>query len=121
MKVEFDVWLISSMIELTRVQVSDRLCTSLWRYSTLFAIAPHPQSLRNHGPKALLCTRMAFPHTMREPEINYMDLGRAVQNECKDQAKVDFRRPRLPIVLQCPGSLKGERMYSSLMNLPVSR
>ena len=42
-KVEFYVWLISSNIELTRVQVSERLCASLWRYSALFAIAPHPQ------------------------------------------------------------------------------
>ena len=41
-KVEFDAS-ISSGIELTCVQVLDRSCTSLWRYSTLFAIAPHPQ------------------------------------------------------------------------------
>ena len=34
-KVEFDVWLISSTIELTCIQVSDRLCVSLWRYSAL--------------------------------------------------------------------------------------
>ena len=26
--------------------------------------------LRNYGLKALLCTRMAFPHTTRDPEIN---------------------------------------------------
>ena len=31
-KVEFDVWLISSTIELTRVQVLEPLCASLWRY-----------------------------------------------------------------------------------------
>ena len=37
------VWLTSSIIELTCVQVSDRLCSSLWRYSTLFAIPPHHQ------------------------------------------------------------------------------
>ena len=42
-KVEFYAWLISSIIELTRIQVSDQLCASLWRYSALFAIAPHPQ------------------------------------------------------------------------------
>ena len=42
-KVEFYVWLISSTIELTRDQVSDQLCASLWRYSALLAIAPHPQ------------------------------------------------------------------------------
>ena len=65
-KVEFYVWLKSSTIELTRVQVSDRLCALLWRYSALFVIAPHPDS-----PKALLCTHiMAFPHTTRDPEIN---------------------------------------------------
>ena len=33
----------SSTIGLTRVQVSERLCASLWRYSALFTIAPHPQ------------------------------------------------------------------------------
>ena len=69
-RVEFYVWLISSTIELTHVQVSDRLCTSLWRYSALFATAPYPQQSRNYGPKALLCTRMAFPHTTRDPETN---------------------------------------------------
>ena len=42
-KVEFDASMISSTIELTRVQVLDRSCASLWRYSALFAIAPHPQ------------------------------------------------------------------------------
>ena len=42
-KFEFDAWLISSSIELTRVQVLGRLRASLWRYSALFVIAPHPQ------------------------------------------------------------------------------
>ena len=42
-KIEFDAWLISSTIELTRVQVLGRSHASLWRYSALFAIAPHPQ------------------------------------------------------------------------------
>ena len=42
MKVEFYVWLISSSIELTRIQVSDRLRASLWRNSALLVIAPHP-------------------------------------------------------------------------------
>ena len=42
-KIEFDAWLISSTIELTRVQVLGRSRTSLLRYSALFAIAPHPQ------------------------------------------------------------------------------
>ena len=41
-KIEFDAWLISSIIELTRVQVLGRWRASLWRYSALFAIAPHP-------------------------------------------------------------------------------
>ena len=68
-KVEFDAWLISSSIELTRVQVLGRSRASLLRYSTLFAIAQHPQS-RNYGLKALLCTCTAFPHTMRDPDIN---------------------------------------------------
>ena len=86
MKVAFDTSVISSTTDLTRVQVLDRSCASLWRYSAFFAIAPHPQQSRNYGPKALLCTRMAFPHTTRDLEINYMDLGlgEAVQNECKD-------------------------------------
>ena len=65
---------------------------------------------------------MAFPHTTRELEINQMDLGGAVQNQYKHQAKVDTCRPqRLPIVLRCPRSLKGEQTYSSSMNLAVSR
>ena len=42
-KIEFDAWLISSSIELTRVQVLGRSRASLLRYSALFAIAPHPQ------------------------------------------------------------------------------
>ena len=42
-KIEFDAWLISSTIELTRVQVLGRSRASLWRYSALFVIAPHPQ------------------------------------------------------------------------------
>ena len=42
-KVEFDVWLISSSIELTHIQVLGRSHTSLLRYSALFAIVPHPQ------------------------------------------------------------------------------
>ena len=41
--VELCVWLISSTIELPRVQVSDQLCASLWRYSALVAIAAHSQ------------------------------------------------------------------------------
>ena len=70
LKLGFDVWLISSTIELTRVQILGRSRALLWRYSALFAIAPHPQYLINYSLKALLCTRMAFPHTTREPEIN---------------------------------------------------
>ena len=70
MKIEFDAYLISSTIELTRVQVSDRSRASLWSYSAFFAIAPHPQQSRNYGLKALLCTRMAFPYTTRIPEVN---------------------------------------------------
>ena len=51
-KIEFDAWLISSSIELTRVQVLGRSRASLLRYSTLFAIAPHPpiiKKLRSKG------------------------------------------------------------------------
>ena len=42
-KIEFDARLISSTIELTHVQVLGRSCAWLWRYSALFAMAPHPQ------------------------------------------------------------------------------
>ena len=42
-KIEFDASMISSTIELTRVQVLDRSRTLLWRYSALFAITPHPR------------------------------------------------------------------------------
>ena len=56
LKIEFDVWLISSAIELNRVQVLGWLHASLWRYGDLFVIVPNPQSLRNYGLKALLCT-----------------------------------------------------------------
>ena len=69
-KIEFDVWLISPTIELTCVQVLDRLCASLLSYRALFVIAPYPQQSRNHGLKALLCTHMAFPYTMCIPEVN---------------------------------------------------
>ena len=43
-KAEFDVWLISPIIELTHVQVSDRLCASFWRYSALFAMRHTPNN-----------------------------------------------------------------------------
>ena len=39
---EFDIWLISSIIELTRVQVKDRSRVSLRSYTALFAIARIP-------------------------------------------------------------------------------
>ena len=42
-EIEFDAYLINSTIELTHVQVSDRSRASLWSYSALFTIAPHPQ------------------------------------------------------------------------------
>ena len=38
LKIAFDLWL-SPTIELTRVQIPDRLCASLRTYSALFAIA----------------------------------------------------------------------------------
>ena len=43
-KIESDAWLISSTIELTRVQVLGRTCAWLWRYSALFVIAPQPNN-----------------------------------------------------------------------------
>ena len=70
MKSEFDAYLTSSTIELTRVQVLDPSRASLWSYSAFLAIAPHPQQSRNYGLKAFLCTRMAFPYTTRIPELN---------------------------------------------------
>ena len=66
----FDIWLISPTIELTRIQVLDRLHASLWCYRALFVIAPHPQKSRNYDLKALLCMHMAFPYTKHIPEIN---------------------------------------------------
>ena len=33
-------------------------------------INKHPLLMVNYSLKVLLCTRMAFPHTTREPEIN---------------------------------------------------
>ena len=69
------VWLISSTIELTRVQVLRWSLASL-RYSDLFVIAPHPpKKTRNFGLKVLLCTHMAFPHTTRSQGVNW-DLNR---------------------------------------------
>ena len=67
-EVEFDAS-ISSTIELTRVQIPYRSCASLWRYSALFA--------KYYGPKALLCTHMAFLHTTRDPEINLIGPGQS--------------------------------------------
>ena len=69
LKIEFDVWLLSSTIEVTRVQVLDRSLSLLWRYSALFAIPPLPKQLRNYGLRSCYAC-VAFPHTMREPEIN---------------------------------------------------
>ena len=52
LKIEFDVWLISSTIELTRIHVLGQSHASLRRYSALFTIAPHPQYSRNYGVTA---------------------------------------------------------------------
>ena len=35
----------------------------------MFTIAPHLQETRNYGLKVLLCTRIAFLYTTREPEM----------------------------------------------------
>ena len=44
-------------------------------HCTLFAIVPYPH-IRNYGPKVLLCTHMAFPHsTTHELVVNLMALG----------------------------------------------
>ena len=55
-KIEFDAWLISSTIELTRVQVLGRSRASLWRYSALIqrfvcgrATPPIIEKLRSKG------------------------------------------------------------------------
>ena len=84
-KIEFDAWLISSTIELTRVQVLGRSCAWLWRYSALFAIAPIIEKLWSKGV-AMHAYGVSAYH--RDPE---MDLGGAVRNERKDRARVEFR------------------------------
>ena len=43
LKIEFDVWLISSTTDITCVQVIGRSHASLWRYSALFVIVSHPK------------------------------------------------------------------------------
>ena len=51
-----------------------------------------------------------------------MALGVAVRNKRKDRAKVEFHRPKTTAdCSSMPKKLKGERAYSSLMNLAVSR
>ena len=54
--------------------------------------APHTQKMRNYGLKALLCTRIAFPYTTRELDINSIAMGGAIRNERKDQARLELRR-----------------------------
>ena len=52
LKIKFDVWLISSTIELTRVQVLGRSRASLWRYKHFVcdrAIPPIIEKLRSKG------------------------------------------------------------------------
>ena len=51
----------------------------------LFVIVSYPPTVEKLvGQKALLCTRVAFPYTMRELEIIYMDLDGAVRKERND-------------------------------------
>ena len=57
------------------------------------ATPPIIEKLQSKGV-AMLCMRMVIPHTMREPEINQMTLGRAVRNEHKDRARIEFHRPQ---------------------------
>ena len=45
-----------------------------------------------------------------------MDLGRAIQNERKDQARIDFHCRQQQLIVRCPTSLKGERTYSRLVD-----
>ena len=66
----------------------DRSRASLWSYRALFVNALHPQQARNYGLKALQCTHIAFLYITRIPEV---DLGGAVQDERKDQARIEFR------------------------------
>ena len=83
LKIEFDVWLISSTIELTCAQVSDQLHASLWCYLALFVIMPPPIIIR-HCYACVWCFCILC-------EVNYMDLSGAVQNECKDWVRVKFQ------------------------------
>ena len=69
-KIEFDAWLINSTIELSRVQVLGRSYAWLWRYSALFAIAPHPISLDK--PLCVKNANLTVVGTVREelsPEL----------------------------------------------------
>ena len=67
LKIEFDIWLISTTIKYRRALGRSR--ASLLRFSALFTIAPHSQSSRHIGLNTLLCTHMAFPYTIRELEM----------------------------------------------------
>ena len=63
-KVEFDVWLISSIIELS-FRPTVRFNVEIQHFG-----CDHTPPPIIDGPKALLCTRMAFLHTMHEMEIS---------------------------------------------------
>ena len=68
-KIEFDAWLISSSIELNRVQVlgQSRFIVEIQRFVCNCATPPIS---RNYGLKALLCMRMAFSYTTHDLEFN---------------------------------------------------
>ena len=89
MKTELDVYLISSTIELTRVQVSDRSRASLRSYSAFFAIAPHPQQSRKLRSKSVAMHVYGV-------SVYYAYTGSQLNgpgwNRSKDRARVEFRR-----------------------------
>ena len=65
-----------------------RFALELERFVCDCATPKMNKKLRSKGV-ALLCTHITFLYTMNELEIN---LGGAVQNECKGQASLELRR-----------------------------
>ena len=66
MKVEFYVCMVDKRYHRAKFQADSALDCG----DTALCLRSCHTPLRNYDPKALLCTRKAFPHTTRDPEIN---------------------------------------------------
>ena len=73
--------------------------------------------MRNYGLKALLCTRMGFPNTTCELEINQVVMGGTIRNEQRSsKAQIS-----LSITRAASSMPKKLEVSQRLMNLAIPR